>query len=125
LQSTVHHNFFGTPTEPGVEVSFLKGLGLSMPNPPLDLNDRYEYGELRLARLNQIYRMKGLGLAYFNVHRDYSSYFGKNYATLIALFALVSVALSAIQVITNIDGVSTGMTIGSYRFTIGTLAYLA
>lgn len=90
-----------------------------------DVHDRYEYGELRLGRLNQIYRMKGLGLAYFNVHRDYPSYFGENYTTLVALFALVSVALSAMQVITNMDGVPTGMATGSYRFAIGTLASLA
>jgi hypothetical protein len=90
-----------------------------------NMHDRYEYGELRLGRLNQIYRMKGLGLAYFNVHRDYSSYFGENYTTLVALFALVSVALSAMQVITNMDGAPTGTTTGSYRFAIGTLAFLA
>jgi hypothetical protein len=90
-----------------------------------NVHDRYEYGELRLGRLNQIYRMKGLGLAYFNVHRDYSSYFGENYTTLVALFALVSVALSAMQVITNMNGVPTGTTTGSYRFAIGTLASLA
>jgi len=36
-----------------------------------DIHDRFEYGELRLGRLNQIYRMKCLGLAYFNVYRDY------------------------------------------------------
>jgi hypothetical protein len=90
-----------------------------------DVHDRYEYGELRLGRLNQIYRMKGLGLAYFNVHRDYSSYLGENYTTLVALFALVSVALSAMQVITNMDGVPIGTTTGSYRFAIGTFASLA
>lgn len=36
-----------------------------------DIHNRYEYGELRLGRLNRIYRMKLLGLAYFNVHRQY------------------------------------------------------
>jgi hypothetical protein len=69
--------------------------------------------------------MKGLGLAYINVHCDYSSYSGENYTTLVALFALVSVALSAMQVITNMDGAPTGTTIGLYRFAIGTLASLA
>jgi hypothetical protein len=90
-----------------------------------EVHDRYEYGELRLGRLNQIYRMKGLALAYFNVHRDYSSYYGENYTTLVALFALVSVALSGMQVITNMDGAPTRTTTGSYRFAIGTLASLA
>jgi hypothetical protein len=73
-----------------------------------DVHDRYEYGELRLGRLNQICRMKYLGLSYFNVHRDYSSYFGDNYMTLVALFALVSVALSAMQVMTSVNGAPAG-----------------
>jgi len=90
-----------------------------------DVHDRYEYGELRLERLNQIYRLKGLGLTYFNVYRDYSSYFGENYTTLIALFALVSVALSAMQVMASVDGVPEGATTTSYRFAVATLVALA
>ena len=89
------------------------------------VHDRYEYGELRLGRLNQIYRMKGLGLTYFNVYRDYSSYFGENYTALVALFALVSVALSAMQVMTNMDGIPAETIITSYRFAIATLAALS
>jgi hypothetical protein len=90
-----------------------------------NVHDRYEYGELRLGRLNQIYRMKFLGLSYFNVHRDYSSYFGDNYMTLVALFALVSVALSAMQVMTSVDGVPAAVSATSYRFAIATLVALA
>jgi hypothetical protein len=85
------------------------------------VHDRFEYGELRLCRLNQIYRMKGFGLSYFTVHREYSSYFGANYMTLVTLFALVSVALSAMQVMSGIDGISTAVTTTSYRFAIATL----
>jgi hypothetical protein len=90
-----------------------------------DVHDRYEYGELRLGRLNQICRMKFLGLSYFNVHRDYSSYFGDNYMTLVALFALVSVALSAMQVMTSINGAPAAVSVTSYRFAITTLIALA
>jgi hypothetical protein len=90
-----------------------------------NIHDRYEYGELRLGRLDQIYRMKLLGLSYFNVHRDYSSYFGGNYMTLVALFALVSVALSAMQVMTSVDGIPAAVFVTSYRFAIGTLIALA
>jgi hypothetical protein len=89
-----------------------------------DVHDRYEYGELRLGRLNQICRMKFLGLSYFNIHRDYSSYFGDNYMTLVALFALVSVALSAMQVMTSVDGVPAVVSVTSYRFAIATLVAL-
>lgn len=90
-----------------------------------DIHDRFEYGELRLDRLNQIYRMRCLGLAYFNIYRDYSSYFGDNYMTLVALFALVSVALSAMQVMTSVDGVPSAVTRTSYRFSVATLVALA
>jgi hypothetical protein len=90
-----------------------------------DMHDRYEYGELRLGRLNTIYRMKRLGLTYFSVYRDYSSYFGENYTTLVALFALVSVALSAMQVMTSLDGTPAEAATTSYRFAIATLLALA
>lgn len=90
-----------------------------------DIHDRFEYGELRLGRLNQIYRMELLGLAYFNIYRDYSSYFGDNYMTLVALFALVSVALSAMQVMTSLDGVPKVVARTSYRFSVATLVTLA
>lgn len=92
---------------------------------PRDVHDRFEYGELRLGRLNQIYRFKWLGLTYFNVYREYSSYFGENYTTLVALFALVSVALSAMQVMTSVEGVPAAARTTSYRFAIATLVTLA
>lgn len=90
-----------------------------------EVHDRFEYGELRLGRLNLIYRLKRLGLTYFNVYRDYSSYFGENYTALVALFALVSVALSAMQVMTSVEGVPAEAKITSYRFAIATLVTLA
>lgn len=90
-----------------------------------DVHDRYEYGELRLNRLNQICRMKFLALSYFNIHRDYSSYFGDNYMILVALFALVSVALSAMQVMTSIDIAPAAVEVTSYKFAIATLVALA
>ena len=90
-----------------------------------DVHDRYEYGELRLGRLNTIYRLSWQGLTYFNVYRDYSSYFGENFTTLVALFALVSVALSAMQVMTSLDSVPAEAATTSYRFAIATLVALA
>nr|POF14121.1 hypothetical protein CFP56_03145 [Quercus suber] len=90
-----------------------------------NIHDRFEYGELRLVRLDQIYRMKWLGLTYFTIHRDYSSYFGDNYMTLVALFALVSVALSAMQVITAYNPLPAVVTTTVYRFAVATLVALA
>ena len=89
------------------------------------VHDRFEYGELRLGRLNQIYRLRLFGLTYFNVHRDYSSYFGDNYMTLVALFALVSVALSAMQVMAGRQDVSAVVRTTTYRFAAATLVALA
>jgi hypothetical protein len=89
-----------------------------------DIHDRYQYGELRLGRLNRIYHVKLLGLSYFNVYRDHSSYFGDNHMTLVALFALVSVTLSAMQVMTSVDGVPAAASVTSYRFAIATLVPL-
>lgn len=77
------------------------------------------------VRLNQIYRMKCFGLAYFTIHRDYSSYFSGNYMTLVALFALVSVALSAMQVMAAYDGLPAVVAVTVYRFSIATLVALA
>jgi hypothetical protein len=85
------------------------------------VHDRFEYGELRLTRLNQIYRLRRLGLTYFNVHREYSSYFGDNYMTLITLFALVSVALSAMQVMASVHNRPAVVNTTLYRFSIATL----
>lgn len=90
-----------------------------------DIHDRFEYGELRLNRLNQIFRKKGLGLTYFTIYRDYTSYFGDNYMWLVALFSLVSVALSAMQVMTSLDDVPLVAVVTSYRFAVATLFAIA
>ncbi|KAK4955187.1 hypothetical protein LTR10_007382 [Elasticomyces elasticus] len=90
-----------------------------------NVHDRFEYGELRLNRLDQIYRMKGLGLTYFTVYRDYSSYFGDHYMTLVLLFALVSVALSAMQVMAGFPQMPAEVAVTLYCFSIATLVALA
>jgi hypothetical protein len=90
-----------------------------------NVRDRYEYGELRLGRLNSVFRLKGFGLTYFSVYRDYLSYFGENYTGLVALFALVSVALSAMQVMIGFKDVPTVATTISYGFAAAILSALA
>ena len=89
------------------------------------VHDRYEYGELRLGRLNQICRIRGLGLSYFTVHREYSSYFGENYVALVALFGLATVALSAMQVIMGFRDVPAVLSVTVYRFSVATLVAVA
>ncbi|ORY60982.1 uncharacterized protein BCR38DRAFT_443123 [Pseudomassariella vexata] len=63
------------------------------------INPRYIYGELRIARLNIIYRMTRRGLVYFSIHREYDSYFSQYFTLLIIAFAFASTVLSAMQVI--------------------------
>jgi hypothetical protein len=65
---------------------------------PSNVTRRYEYGELRLARLNLvflIFRFKLLG--YHHVHRNYNSFFSQEFAWLLLLFAYVTVTLTAFQ----------------------------
>lgn len=63
------------------------------------INKRYTYGELRLNRLNMIYRLKmGEIRGYLSSSTCYSEFFKENINSLIALFAYVTVALSAMQV---------------------------
>lgn len=62
---------------------------------------RWEYGELRLSRLNWIYKLTFRGYAYFYVFTEYSPYFGKNFQLLLLGFAYYSVALAAMQVLVS------------------------
>lgn len=60
-------------------------------------------------------------MTYFIIHREYWSYFSHNHMTLVALFALVSVGLSAMQVMTAYDHVPAGVRVVLYRCSIATL----
>lgn len=71
------------------------------------VSPRYTYGELRLDRLNQIYRFSpsilfsqdhALMRGYFYRYHKYSSFFEQNFSWLIVMFAYVTIVLSAMQV---------------------------
>lgn len=64
----------------------------------INLNKRYKYGELRLYRLNWIYRLNMKGLNFFNVYRQYDNYFTKYIQISIILFTYLSIYLTAMQV---------------------------
>ena len=71
---------------------------------PVDLMEvsrRYEYGELRLFRLNLIYRVWGghWVYGYFSLHTNFNSFFGKNFAWPLITFAYVTTVLNAMQVV--------------------------
>ena len=72
---------------------------------PLDqINHRYLYGELRLQRLNWIYRFYGrpqdrsLIRGYLYDYRTYSSFFVRQFGWIFVVFAYVTIVLSAMQV---------------------------
>ena len=71
------------------------------------VSPRYTYGELRLDRLNQIYRFSPATLfsedhavmrGYFYRYHQCSSFFEQNFSWLIVVFAYVTIVLSAMQV---------------------------
>lgn len=64
-----------------------------------NINKRYNYGELRLGRLNMIYRFrKGRYRGYLSSCTTYGDFFRDNINSLITLFAYTTIVLSAMQV---------------------------
>ncbi|KAM3067113.1 hypothetical protein ACMFMG_011669 [Clarireedia jacksonii] len=89
------------------------------------MNKRFQYGELRLARLNYIYRLSFRGLKYFTPHQEYTTYLQEYTAAGITLFAFVTVALTAMQVVVGMNGISQALIETSYRFSIVVLFVVA
>ena len=87
----------------------------------LSLNKRYEYGELRLNRLDIIYRFTGRGLTYFTVHRTYKTYFVQYFSIFATVFAFVAIVLTAMQVLVTAPGIPKMLATTSYRFSVGVL----
>jgi hypothetical protein len=70
-----------------------------------NVNPRYLYGELRLGRLNQIYRLCSQSLSITNLIRgyehgyhEYSTYISRNFAWLLIAIIYITVVLTAMQV---------------------------
>jgi hypothetical protein len=71
----------------------------------LAMAPRYQFGELRLARLNTIYRyaphlrLKHFVRGYFYLHHTYSSFFARRFSWIaVTVFAYITIVLSAMQV---------------------------
>ena len=63
------------------------------------INQRYIYGELRLGRLNFLYRItKGKVRGYLSNCSSYTEFMRENLTSFLTLFAYVSIVLSAMQV---------------------------
>jgi hypothetical protein len=95
-----------------------------------DVNQRYEYGELRLSRLNTIYRFLPPLYSFRNLIGGYQSrstwyraFFDRHFKWMLAVFAILSVVLSALQVglaTTSLQGNGPFQST-SYGFTITSL----
>ena len=64
-----------------------------------EVTRRYHYGELRLSRINFYIKFYECRLYYRKMHWEYSDYLSSFVAPLAFIFALVSAALSAMQVV--------------------------
>lgn len=90
--------------------------------------ERYKFGELRLTRLNSLYRFTSLSLhhfvrGYMSSSTWYKAFFTRNFAWLLAVFAYVTVMLSAMQVglSTTRLQVSEAFQKGSYGFAVASI----
>lgn len=82
------------------------------------VNKHYKYGELRLHRLDLIYRLTGRRLTYFTVHREYQTYFADYFAVVATAFAFVATILTAMQNVVNIEDAPAALVTTCYRFSI-------
>lgn len=91
------------------------------------VNQRYHYGELRLSRLNWIYRMSSKKLSltrvvrgYMYEYNQYSDFARRNFAWVIVVFVYISIVLTAMQVGLATDrlGKSEVFQTASYGFTV-------
>ncbi|RYP93312.1 hypothetical protein DL770_000601 [Monosporascus sp. CRB-9-2] len=68
------------------------------------INPRYAYGELRIKRLNQIYRfakpggLRDVVSGYASGYHSYTGFFRENFGWIITFFGFGSIVLSALQV---------------------------
>ncbi len=78
-----------------------------------NVNKRYEYGELRLGRINWIYRLtfRNFVRGYVYRYNRFSVFLSRNFAWLAVAFLYITVVLSAMQV-----GLATDRLKGSSRF---------
>lgn len=82
-------------------------------SPSLYISQRYQYGELRLSRLDLIYRFDPRLFTINNFIRGFmpgymwhKTFFNRKFAQLLAIFVFFSVTLSAMQVGLAVDGLA-------------------
>jgi len=90
------------------------------------ISPRFRYGELRLSRLNKIYRVtrfrwQDFVRGYITQSTWYQDFFARNFAWLLTVFAVMSVALSAMQVVIAIGRGGRAFENASYGFSVASL----
>lgn len=85
---------------------------------------RYQYGELRRSRLNQLYRLVTAGDAFMYGSTWHRAFFAQHFGWLLAVFAFFNVALSAMQVALQ-AGAGRGFQQTSWRFAVVSLVAVA
>ena len=102
---------------------FLENIDLQSLN---GVSPRYQYGELRLSRLNKIYRItrftwRDSVRGYMTTSTWCQDFVSRNFAWLLAVFAFMSVALSAMQVVLSGPRDDKAFENASYGFSISVL----
>ena len=72
--------------------------------PDDSVSPRYRYGELRLSRLNMCARIFLRKLTFHHIDAQWGAYLGRFLAPILSVFAVLSVALSAMQVELGVQG---------------------
>ncbi|PSS12940.1 hypothetical protein M430DRAFT_36153 [Amorphotheca resinae ATCC 22711] len=90
------------------------------------ISPRFQYGELRLSRLDKIYRLtrfnwRDFVRGYMTISTWYQDFFARNFAWLLAVFAVISVALSAMQVVVAVARGGRAFENASYGFSVASL----
>jgi hypothetical protein len=100
----------------GLLAEFLQNSGNHIPNSSM-VNERYLFGELRLSRLNMIYRfapkfrLRRLIRGYYYGYNQYGNFFRHNFAWLFTVFAYVTIIIIAMTL-----GLTTDRLKGDTRF---------
>ncbi|KAH6649364.1 hypothetical protein F5144DRAFT_552753 [Chaetomium tenue] len=82
------------------------------------VSPRYSYGELRLRRLNWLIRILGIKVTYFHMHGEWGTVFMDMLAPLVAIFAVLSIFLAAMQVGLAVDPSISTYTVICYWFSV-------
>lgn len=90
------------------------------------ISPRFQYGELRLSRLDKIYRLTrfkwdDIVRGYMTASTWYKDFFSRHFAWVLAVFAVFEVCLNAMQVVASLEKGGAAFGSASYGFAIASL----